>query len=68
MVRQLLLECLDLVLERGLVLGLQLTNGVLVGYTELLDGGLRLGTKLLKVLAVDIAGLVLRGVSIADDT
>lgn len=59
MVRQLLLERLDLVLKRGLVLSLELTDGVLVRDTQLLNGGLRLSTKLLEILAVNIAGLVL---------
>ena len=59
LVGKLLLECLDLALESGLVLSLKLIDRVLVRNTKLLDRCLRFGAELLEVLAVDISGLVL---------
>ena len=59
LVGDLLLQSLDLALEDGLVLRLELFDSGLVGAAELLDGGLGLGAKLLQVLTVDVASLVL---------
>ena len=60
LVGKLFLERLDLTLESSLVLSLELLNRVLVRNAKLFNGCLRFGTKLLKILAVNIAGLVLR--------
>ncbi len=59
LVSELLLESLDLALKKCLMLSLEFVNRRLVSITELLNGGLRLSTKLLQILAMDLASLVL---------